>query len=49
MLNATGYLHGAYTEGESIGLAMAKCIRGRGCMALEHVDRVQNARPYDVL
>ncbi|EPS93815.1 hypothetical protein FOMPIDRAFT_1033564 [Fomitopsis schrenkii] len=44
-----GYLHGAYTEGEYIGLELAECIQGGGCLGLEHIDRVQNARPYDVM
>lgn len=49
MLRLTGYLHGAYTEGEYIGLELAECIQGGGCLGLEHIDRVQNARPYDVM
>ncbi|KAH9837563.1 amine oxidase [Rhodofomes roseus] len=44
-----GYLHGAYTEGEAIGLTLAECIQGGGCLGLEHIDRVQNARPYDIV
>ncbi|TFK83625.1 amine oxidase [Polyporus arcularius HHB13444] len=43
-----GYLHGAYTEGEDIGLTLAECIKGGGCLGLEHVERVRNALPYDV-
>ncbi|KAI0713040.1 amine oxidase [Cerioporus squamosus] len=43
-----GYLHGAYTEGEDIGLTLAECIKGGGCFGLEHVERVRNALPYDV-
>ncbi|OSC98381.1 amine oxidase [Trametes coccinea BRFM310] len=43
-----GYLHGAYGEGRDIALLLAECIRGGGCMGLEHVDRVRNALPYDV-
>ncbi|RDX40974.1 amine oxidase [Lentinus brumalis] len=43
-----GYLHGAYTEGEDIGLTLAECIKGGGCVGLEHVERVRNALPYDV-
>jgi len=41
-----GYLHGAYSEGEEIGLTLAECVKGRGCVGLEHFDQVQNARPY---
>ncbi|KAH9914298.1 amine oxidase [Fomitopsis serialis] len=44
-----GYLHGAYTEGEAIGQTLAECIQGGGCFGLEHIDRVQNARPYDII
>ncbi|KAI0328841.1 amine oxidase [Cubamyces sp. BRFM 1775] len=44
-----GYLHGAYTEGRDIGLALADCIQGGGCLGLEHVDRVRTARPYDTV
>ncbi|KAI0640883.1 amine oxidase [Trametes meyenii] len=43
-----GFLHGAYSEGREIGLALARCIQGHGCVGLEHVDRVRNALPYDV-
>lgn len=46
--HAAGYLHGAYTEGEDIGLTLAECINGGGCLGLEHVERVRNALPYDV-
>ena len=49
ILKSIGYLHGAYTEGQSIGLALAECIQGGGCVGLEHIDRVQNARPYDIV
>ncbi|OSX57036.1 hypothetical protein POSPLADRAFT_1158026 [Postia placenta MAD-698-R-SB12] len=41
-----GFLHGAYSEGWDIGLRLAECIRGGGCVGLEHVDQVRNARPY---
>ncbi|KAI0669114.1 amine oxidase [Trametes maxima] len=43
-----GFLHGAYSEGLDIGLALAKCIQDHSCVELEHVDRVRNALPYDV-
>ncbi len=43
-----GYLHGAYTEGEDIGLNLAECVKGGGCVGLEHLERVRNALPYDV-
>ncbi|OCH88125.1 amine oxidase [Obba rivulosa] len=42
-----GFLHGAYFEGQSIGLALAECIKGGGCVGLEHVDDIRNAGPYD--
>ncbi|EMD32755.1 hypothetical protein CERSUDRAFT_108584 [Gelatoporia subvermispora B] len=42
-----GFLHGAYFEGQSIGLALTGCIKGGGCLGLEHVDAVRNAGPYD--
>lgn len=41
-----GFLHGAYSEGWDIGLRLAECIKGGGCIGLEHVDQVRNARPY---
>ncbi|KAI0365871.1 amine oxidase [Pilatotrama ljubarskyi] len=43
-----GYLHGAYSEGRDIAMIMADCIHGRGCLGLEHIDRVRNALPYDI-
>ncbi|KAI0070410.1 amine oxidase [Panus rudis PR-1116 ss-1] len=43
-----GFLHGAYTEGEAIGMAVADCINGGGCLGLEHMDDVFNASPYDM-
>lgn len=45
---ATGYLHGAYTEGEDIGSKLAECVKDGGCLGLEHVETVRNAKPYDV-
>ncbi|TCD69431.1 hypothetical protein EIP91_007556 [Steccherinum ochraceum] len=44
-----GFLHGAYLEGRDIGSTVAACINGGGCVELEHVDRVKNARPYELL
>ncbi|KAI0789320.1 amine oxidase [Abortiporus biennis] len=41
-----GFLHGAYFEGRDIALAVADCIKGGGCVGLEHVERIRNARPY---
>lgn len=43
-----GFLHGAYSEGEDIGLTLAECVQGGGCLGLEHVERVRNALPYDI-
>ncbi|CAL1696662.1 unnamed protein product [Somion occarium] len=43
-----GFLHGAYYEGEAIGLAVADCIKGGGCVGLEHAEQVKNASPYDI-
>ncbi|PCH42764.1 amine oxidase [Wolfiporia cocos MD-104 SS10] len=42
-----GFLQGAYTEGESIGSMLAECVKGGGCVGLEHVELVQNAGSYD--
>ncbi|OBZ77250.1 Polyamine oxidase [Grifola frondosa] len=41
-----GFLHGAYFEGLDVGHALAECIRNDGCVGLEHVKEVVNARPY---
>ncbi|KAH9856077.1 amine oxidase [Lenzites betulinus] len=43
-----GYLHGAFSEGHDIAMMIAGCIRGDGCVGVEHVDRVRNALPYDI-
>ncbi|KAI0776570.1 amine oxidase [Trametes elegans] len=43
-----GFLHGAYTEGRDIALALVGCMQGKGCVGLEHIDRVRNALPYDL-
>ncbi|KAI0742275.1 amine oxidase [Daedaleopsis nitida] len=43
-----GFLHGAYSEGEDIGLTLAECVQGGGCLGLEHLERVRNALPYDI-
>ncbi|KAI0632639.1 amine oxidase [Trametes polyzona] len=43
-----GFLHGAYSEGRAIASILGKCVRGGGCVQLEHVDRVRNAQPYDI-
>ncbi|CCL98831.1 uncharacterized protein FIBRA_00836 [Fibroporia radiculosa] len=42
-----GFLHGAYSEGLEIGRTLAQCVKGGGCLGLEHIDQVRNARPYD--
>ncbi|KZT05137.1 amine oxidase [Laetiporus sulphureus 93-53] len=41
-----GFLHGAYAEGLDMGHTLAECIKGGGCLGLEHIEHVQNARPY---
>ncbi|KAJ3526927.1 hypothetical protein NM688_g8196 [Phlebia brevispora] len=41
-----GYLQGAYFEGRDIAVEVAECIRGGGCLGLEHVEQVKNANPY---
>ena len=43
-----GYLHGAYTEGEAIALALVECIEDGLCDELDHLERVRNALPYDI-
>ncbi|KAJ3479791.1 hypothetical protein NLI96_g8812 [Meripilus lineatus] len=43
-----GYLQGAYFEGMDIALEVANCINGNGCVGLEHVEKVRNARPYNI-
>jgi len=42
-----GFLHGAYYEGLEMGRTLAECVNGGGCVGLEHVEWVENARPYD--
>ena len=44
----TGFLHGAYFEGQEVARALAKCIKGGGCASLEHVEEVKNALPYQI-
>ncbi|THG97202.1 hypothetical protein EW026_g4751 [Hermanssonia centrifuga] len=44
-----GYLQGAYFEGQDIGMNVAECIQAGGCLGLEHVELVKNARPYDIV
>lgn len=46
--NLTGFLHGAYFEGLSVGQEMVKCIRGKGCAGLKHSEEVKNTSPYGV-
>ncbi|THH28146.1 hypothetical protein EUX98_g6045 [Antrodiella citrinella] len=43
-----GFLHGAYLEGREIGSAVAECVKEGGCIGLEHVETVKNARPYEL-
>ncbi|KAH8101275.1 hypothetical protein BXZ70DRAFT_891972 [Cristinia sonorae] len=43
-----GFLHGAYFEGQNTALAMSKCIRGKGCVIPQHIEDVQNAKPYHI-
>ncbi|KAG6868308.1 hypothetical protein C0993_005113 [Termitomyces sp. T159_Od127] len=44
--NYYGYLHGAYFEGKDIANAVAKCIKGKGCVSLQRYDEVKNTVPY---
>ncbi|PSR86941.1 hypothetical protein PHLCEN_2v5289 [Hermanssonia centrifuga] len=48
-LDVLGYLQGAYFEGQDIGMNVAECIQAGGCLGLEHVELVKNARPYDIV
>ncbi|TCD63141.1 hypothetical protein EIP91_005900 [Steccherinum ochraceum] len=43
-----GFLHGAYFEGHDVALAMSKCLLNKGCITLQHVEDVQNAKPYQL-
>jgi polyamine oxidase len=43
-----GFLHGAYYEGIDVAEAMLRCINAGGCVGLEHVKEVTNARPYKI-
>ena len=44
----TGFLHGAYFEGLEVTTALAECIKAGGCLGMEHVPEVTNARPYQI-
>ena len=41
-------MHGAYFEGLEVAGKMAKCIKEGGCVGLEHVEEVKNAKPYKI-
>ncbi|KAK0463120.1 uncharacterized protein EV420DRAFT_1618926 [Desarmillaria tabescens] len=43
-----GFLHGAYDEGLKVASVMAECMKGDGCVALQHVEDVKNAFPYEI-
>lgn len=43
-----GFLHGAYFEGLIVATIMAECIKSDGCVALQHVEEVRNAFPYEI-
>lgn len=43
-----GFLHGAYFDGLDVGGEVAKCIKEGGCIGLQHVEEVKNARSYRV-
>ncbi|KAK0432128.1 amine oxidase [Armillaria borealis] len=43
-----GYLHGAYDEGVNVAKAMVACIKGDGCVELQHVEDVKVAFPYQI-
>ena len=47
-MNTTGYLHGAYFEGQDIGMRVAWCVRGYRCAPLKRVPFVRNAHPYEI-
>ncbi|KAK0200982.1 amine oxidase [Desarmillaria ectypa] len=43
-----GFLHGAYDEGMKVAAIMVECMRGDGCVALQHMEAVKNAFPYEI-
>ncbi|KAK0432129.1 amine oxidase [Armillaria borealis] len=43
-----GFLQGAYDEGLKVATNMVECMRGDGCVALQHVESVKNAFPYEI-
>ena len=44
----SGFLHGAYFEGLDVANEMIQCINEGGCVGLEHIEEVKNARPYQI-
>ena len=44
--SVSGFLHGAYFEGQSAGYAIAACIHGKGSCERPHIKIAKNARPY---
>ena len=47
-LTLTGFLHGAYYEGEDAGASVAQCLEGRGCTVRPHIQDIYNVASYDV-
>ncbi|SJL08438.1 related to polyamine oxidase precursor [Armillaria ostoyae] len=43
-----GFLQGAYDEGLKVATNMVECMRGDGCVTLQHVESVKNAFPYEI-
>ncbi|KAK0213531.1 amine oxidase [Armillaria fumosa] len=43
-----GFLQGAYDEGLKVATDMVECMGGDGCVALQHIENVKNAFPYEI-
>ncbi|KAK0497798.1 amine oxidase [Armillaria luteobubalina] len=43
-----GFLQGAYDEGLKVATNMVESMRGDGCVALQHIESVKNAFPYEI-
>lgn len=46
---ASGFLQGAFFEGQDAGLALAECIDGTGPCERPHVTIAKNAQPYPTI
>lgn len=43
---SSGYLHGAYYEGQKMGEEIAHCVLKNGCAGLTHTEEIPCSHPY---